>query len=56
MTEYNYMHDPNEEIEELMVGRQPWEVKADVRFSKNGMVQFINDMFDREDPAKDELW
>ena len=50
------MHDDDEEIEEFMTKRQDWEIKANVTFSKNGIIQFIEDKIAKEDPANDELW
>ena len=54
--DFEYWHDPDEEIEARMCNRQPWEIKANVRFSKTGIIQLIEDTFAREDPANDELW
>ena len=39
-----------------MQNRIEWEIKENVRFSKMGIVQFINDSYERENPETDELW
>ena len=50
------MHDDDEVMEEFMEKRQDWEIKANVTFSKTGIIQFIEDKMAKEDPAIDELW
>ena len=39
-----------------MKARLPWEIKADVRYTKMAIIQLIDDTFAKEDPANDELW
>ena len=34
-TEFEFKGDPDEEIEEFMAARLPWEVNEGVRYSKN---------------------
>ena len=38
LSAFEYKIDPDEEITELMQKRLPWEVQANIRFSKNGIV------------------
>lgn len=39
-----------------MDNRLEWELNADLRFTKTAIMQYIDDLFEREDPANDELW
>ena len=36
--------------------RQPWEIEADVHYSKKGLADFIESEFVKENPANDDLW
>ena len=38
LSAFEYKLDPNEQITELLQKRLPWEVQADIQFSKNGIV------------------
>ena len=55
LLEYEFEGDPDSIIEEMESRKNEWE--TDMRFTKNGIVKYIDDMLDNEQSATNKkLW
>ena len=46
--------DSDEEIEGMAKLKMPWEIESGVKFSKNGLIEFITKFLDQESPFNEE--
>lgn len=54
--------DPDQEVEEMAKYKTEWEIEQGVKFSKNGLIEYIEKMIkyesaqNKDDPANAKLW
>lgn len=54
--EWDGPEDDDEEIEELAALKTQWEIDSGIKFSKNGLVEFIENFVANECTEKQEAW
>lgn len=48
--------DSDEEVESMAQYKNEWEIERGVKFSKNGIMKFINDFHLEENPNAQKEW
>ena len=48
--------DSDEEIEELIPTKTPWEITNGVKFSKNGLIKYITEFIEKENHQHNKAW